>query len=138
MLKIFRPWNPEFIPEEMLHFYFFLVLNRKFICDEEAQSSASKWGLKEEIFLTKENGSSSSNLLVSSIEDAKCEPSQGCHNPSHDNDTVHQQKNTHEIISHSLSTFFETNFAELKPLIFWILNPNLISEFKIYLASRIA
>jgi hypothetical protein len=73
--------------------------------------------LKEEIFLTKENGSSS-NLLVSSIEDAKCKPSQGCHNPSHDDDTVHQQKNTHEIISHSLSTFFETKIAELKPLIF--------------------
>jgi hypothetical protein len=73
--------------------------------------------LKEEIFLTRENGSSS-NLLVSSIEDAKCNPRQGCHNPSHDNDTVHQQKNTHEIISHSLSTFFETKIAKLKPLIF--------------------
>jgi hypothetical protein len=42
-------------------------------------------------------------LLMSSIEDAKCQPSEGCHNPSHNNDIVCQQKNIHKTISHKLN-----------------------------------
>jgi hypothetical protein len=42
-------------------------------------------------------------LLMSSIEDVKCQPSEGCHNPSHNNDIVHQQKNVHKTISHKLN-----------------------------------
>jgi hypothetical protein len=46
---------------------------------------------------------------MNSIEDAKCQPSEGCHNPSHNNDIVRQQKNTHKTISHKLNpSFFES------------------------------
>jgi len=104
--------SPEswILPEEMLQFLFFR-LNRKFIFDEETQSSGSKWGLKEKKFSTKRKWEYYYYLLVSNIEDAKCQPSQGCYNPSHNNDTVHQQKYIHK-----------TKIAKFKLPIFWILN----------------
>ncbi len=113
MLKIFKPWwvlNPEswILPEEMLQFLFFR-LNRKFIFDEETQSSGSKWGLKEKEFLTKRKWEYYYYLLVSNVEDAKYQLSQGCHNPSHNNDIVHQQKNVHETISQSLYFLWSKN-----------------------------
>jgi hypothetical protein len=46
MLKIFKAWilNPS---KRNVAFFVFSASNKKIIYDEEAQSSGSKWGLKE-------------------------------------------------------------------------------------------
>jgi hypothetical protein len=89
--------------------FVFSVEQKIYIFDEETQYSGSKWGLKEKKFSTKRKWEYYYYLLVSNIEDAKCQPSQGCHNPSHNNDIVHQQKNIHETISQSLYFLWSKN-----------------------------
>jgi hypothetical protein len=136
MLKIFKPWvlNPEswILPEEILYFLFLRSWTENLSVMRKLNPLVQNEGWKKKKFLTKTKWEYYYYLLVSNVEDAKCQPSQGCYNPSHNNDIVHQQKNIHKTISHSLSTFFATKIAKFKLPIFWILNPNLNLNLKLW------
>jgi hypothetical protein len=137
--KNLQTMSPEswILPEEMLYFLFLRSWTENLSVMRKLNPLVQNEGWKKKKFLTKTKWEYYYYLLVSNVEDAKCQPSQGCYNPSHNNDIVHQQKNIHKTISHSLSTFFATKIAKFKLPIFWILNPNLNLNLKLDQAAAI-
>jgi hypothetical protein len=65
-------------------------------------SAANRVGKKQK-FLSDDDADGKYYLLVCCKEDAKCEPSQGCHNPCQNDDTVHNKNTTNPPL-----TFLET------------------------------
>jgi hypothetical protein len=109
--KNLQTMSPEFwiLPKEMLYFLFLWSWTENLSVMRKLNPLVQNEGWKKKKISTKGKWEYYYYLLVSNVEDAKCQPSQGCHNPSHNNDIVHQQKNIHETLSQSLYILWSKN-----------------------------